>query len=280
MKVIVLVFSLSFMISYELKTVRHRRKLEDEVEENAEEVPLDEYENDYEYGENGEGDEEEGRLRVEHNFNKKSQYQKFKLVEKEIELFESEYKECIDTIHDNDYTTEKVEECVGPNYLKVMLDIRYVTMRLMSDDDTQLRNFFITGCYLDSKDDIRYMNGCDLLETDTLDLLWNGLDYGSVAELNSPKYMEDEGRIPKKKFKGIVSGLKNIATLFFELLESIDNKKDNLITALKVHVDERTQKVKAKNKGMSTTSLKQKRKSVKRPGIKRMGRTGGACQQK
>lgn len=77
---------------------------------------------------------------------------------------EEEYSQCIKALSDSDYTEDKIEECTGKNFLKVMLDIKYEIMKIMSRGDSTLRTIMTDNCYFEAEDDEIKSNACDLVE--------------------------------------------------------------------------------------------------------------------
>lgn len=93
-----------------------------------------------------------------------------------------------------------MNECVGKNFIKVVLDIKYVTLKIMARADTKIRKYFIDLCYTPAGTVEEFSVGCDLMERDTLDMLWNGLDFVELLEINKDKYLIEYAKIPEDTF--------------------------------------------------------------------------------
>ncbi len=78
------------------------------------------------------------------------------------------------------------------------------------------------------------------MEKDTLDMIWNGLDFVKLLELNKKKYLEEYGIIPKKYFQLLINTLTDLSKEFFQLLDEIDAHKESTILNLKKEIDART----------------------------------------
>ena len=83
-----------------------------------------------------------------------------------------------------DFSETSIKECVGDNMIKLIIDIKYETMKIISRADTKIRQFFVDFCYMDAGDDEEFSGSCDKLERDTLDLMWYGLNFIELLRLN------------------------------------------------------------------------------------------------
>jgi hypothetical protein len=164
----------------------------------------------------------------------------YKKISDDLKVYEEEYKKCIDDIPDDNYTDEQIDECVGKNFIKVVLDIKYETLKIMSRADTRIRKYFISSCYTPAGTIEEFSVGCDYMERDTLDFMWNGLDFIELLEINKSKYLNEYGKIPREDFKKTMDELTGFAKVFFDLLNEIDSHKEITIMKLKTHIDDRT----------------------------------------
>lgn len=169
--------------------------------------------------------------------------QEFKRIAKEISVYEKEYKECLDQIKMENYNQEKINECVGENFIKMALDVKYVTMKMMSRNEQDLRLFFVTGCYAKAANNENFSMACDYLERDVLDLMWNGLDITGILKLNKTKYLSEYAVMPKKAFKDIIEYLEPFEKEFFALLDEIDGVKEKMLINIKLYIDEKTNEI-------------------------------------
>ena len=160
-------------------------------------------------------------------------------VSEDLKVYEEEYKKCIADIDPEEFGEEKVEGCIGKRFIKVILDVKYETMKMMSRAETRLREFFVEGCYEPAEDDMLFAHACDLLEGDILELMWGGLDFVSIAELNKNKYLAEHAVMPRRVYKEVRDYLSTFSDEFFNVLEVIDEYKENMIMALKILIDEK-----------------------------------------
>jgi hypothetical protein len=164
----------------------------------------------------------------------------FKKISEDLKVYQDEYSTCISEIPDDDYTDEKIDACVGKNFIKVVLDIKYETLKVMARADTKIRKYFIHSCYEPAGTIEEFSVGCDFMERDTLDFMWNGLDFVDLLEINKDKYLNEYGKIPREDFKEVTLMLTEFSKQFFELLDEIDSHKEVTIMKLKNHIDDRT----------------------------------------
>ena len=182
---------LTFCMLFETVALRPQKRIRKLNEEEYgdedyedEEYPEDEedYYDDEEYGdeehhEEGEHHEEEGHhegddmIHFEDN-SETEHLRNFKKISEDLKVYEDEYSECLKEIPNNEYTEETIEACVGKDFLKVMIDIKYETMKIFSRGDETIREIMIDRCYMEAEDDEVLGQACDLLERDILDMLW------------------------------------------------------------------------------------------------------------
>lgn len=77
----------------------------------------------------------------------------FKKISEDLKVFEDEYSDCLKEIPNNAYTEESIEGCVGKNFLKVMIDIKYEIMKILSRGDQTVREILIDRCYMEAGED-------------------------------------------------------------------------------------------------------------------------------
>ena len=164
----------------------------------------------------------------------------YKKISEDLAVFEEEYSNCIKEIEDEEYTQEKIDECVGRNFIKVVLDIKYITLKIMAKLDTKMRRMFISECYDPAGVIEEFSVGCDVLEKDVLDMMWNGLEFVELVEINKEKYLFEYGKIPNDNFRSLFVQLELLSKEFFELLDEVDSHKEVIILRLKTLIDDRT----------------------------------------
>ena len=164
----------------------------------------------------------------------------FKRISEDLKLFEDEYIACLDEIHDEDFSESAVEGCLGKDFIKLQLDVKYETMKIISRAEDKLRHFFIYHCYILAGEDEIQALSCDLLQKDMLDAMWNCMDFIELADMNKAKYIEEYAVMPPARFKDILANLGNLHKEFFELVEEVDSHKQVTLLRIKTHIDERT----------------------------------------
>lgn len=166
--------------------------------------------------------------------------QNFNKISQDIKVFEEEYKECINNIHDQVFTEEEIEECVGKDFKKVILDIKYETLKILSRGDARAKEFFLEFCYKPAGTNEQFATACDVMEKDVLDLLWNAMDFVQICRLNEDKYLSVISAMPRHSFEEIMNNLTEFSAELFELLDEVDSHKEVLILRLKTLIDDRT----------------------------------------
>jgi len=78
-------------------------------------------------------------LEVLHNFRK---------IAIDLKALENVYTECLMQIPDRLFTEDQIEECLGKDFKKFVLDVRFEILKTLSQADQRIRGFFIDGCYL------------------------------------------------------------------------------------------------------------------------------------
>ena len=78
------------------------------------------------------------------------------------------------------------------------------------------------------------------MERDTLDLMWGGMNFVEILQLNIDKYILEYGTLPEDTFNTIMELLRNFSVEFFELLNEIDNHKEITLFRIKTLIDDRT----------------------------------------
>ena len=166
--------------------------------------------------------------------------QNFNKISRDIKVFEDEYKECIQNIHDQVFTEEEIEECVGKDFRKVILDIKYETLKILSRGDARTKEFYLEYCYKPAGTNEQFATACDTMEKDVLDLLWNAMDFVEICRLNEDKYLSVISAMPRHNFEEIMNNLTEFSAELFELLDEVDSHKEVLILRLKTLIDDRT----------------------------------------
>ena len=184
-----------------------------------------------------------GQLPLEINFqeyNDIEHLQNYNKISNDMKFYENEYSICLKEIPESEYTEQSIDDCMGQNFIKVNLDLKYIILKVMSKADEKVRKIFIDECYSPAGAIEEYSSSCDLMERDILDLLWNGLDFLNLIDLNKSKYLQDYGSLPESSYSAMFEQLTKLSTEFFELLDELDSHKEITILRLKTLIDDRT----------------------------------------
>ena len=164
----------------------------------------------------------------------------FQKISRDLKALEEEYKECINNISDQVFTQEEIEECVGVDFKKVILDIKYETLKIISRGDSRVKEFFLEQCYKVAGTNEQFASACDAMERDILSLLWNAMDFVQITRINEDKYLSVISAMPRETFEELMNSLTEFSEEFFELMDEVDSHKEVTILRLKTLIDDRT----------------------------------------
>ena len=71
----------------------------------------------------------------------------YKKISAALKVYEDEYSECIKEIDNAGYNEAAIQACTGENFIKIIVDIKYENMRIISKADTRIRSFMVDQCY-------------------------------------------------------------------------------------------------------------------------------------
>ncbi len=205
----------------------------------------DENEHHEEHSGESEGSQESGSAEEAHPNIEFSTYddiehmRNFQAISGDLKAYETEYSDCLSEIPDAEFSEARIDQCIGHNFIKVLVDIKYVTMKTMSQGDSRVRSIFVDRCYSDAFGHEEYLSGCDVMERDVLNMLWTGLNFVDILLINSDKYQYEYGRVPVSTFGLILDDLKKFGAEFFELIDEIDSHKEVTVLRLKNYIEDR-----------------------------------------
>lgn len=159
------------------------------------------------------------------------------LIREALTAYQNDYRTCIMEIVPEEYSPEAVEVCLGKNFIKLILDVKYETLKMMSKAETQLHEYLVGGCYTLAGANVVFGQSCDYLERDIIEFMWNGLDFVSIVEINKNKYLAEHATMPHIVYANIKGYLEKFSLEFFEVLDMIDEFKENIILSLKIRID-------------------------------------------
>lgn len=205
---------------------------EEEHEEAHEEEPAEEPEDEESVEEHHPNISFDDNSEVEHMRN-------FQAVSSDLKAYENEYMDCLRDIDDADFSENRVDMCIGHNFIKVLVDIKYVSMKTMSQGDSKVRKLFVNLCYRQALEDEEFSAGCDVMERDVLNMLWTGLNFVEILNINSDKYQYEYGKVPLNTWGQLIHELSKFSEEFFELIDEIDAHKEVTVLRLKNYIDDR-----------------------------------------
>ncbi len=69
------------------------------------------------------------------------------MISEHLKKIEDAYSNCVKQISDDEFSEKRIEDCTGKDFLKVIIEIRYESLRVMSKAETKIRQFFEDSCY-------------------------------------------------------------------------------------------------------------------------------------
>lgn len=186
------------------------------------------------------GSAEEAHPSIEFNsYDDVEHMRNFQAISGDLKAYETEYSDCLSEISDGEFSEARIDQCIGHNFIKVLVDIKYVTMKTMAQGDSRVRSIFVDRCYSEAFGHEEFLSGCDVMERDVLNMLWTGLNFVDILLINSDKYQYEYGRVPVSTFGLILEDLKRFGNEFFELIDEIDSHKEVTVLRLKNYIEDR-----------------------------------------
>lgn len=176
-------------------------------------------------------------------FNVETHNENFKRIKENMKAIEESYIQCITDLADNDFAEETVNNCVGSDLIYVTNDVIYERKKLIGRADKKIRDYMLANCYEVAQSNEAQSNGCDLLQRDVLDLLWDELNIEATIDYHRAKYLFTYGEVPVAAFDKIIVYLKTLYEEMYELITEIDQHALLTNTNIKTAIDERTQGV-------------------------------------
>ncbi len=161
-------------------------------------------------------------------------------ISSDLKSYEDSYKACLQNISDSDFSQETIDNCVGEEYQFVFDDIDYEKRKIQARGDNAIRTIMIKTCYNEAGADLVMDNACDLIQRDTLDLLWNELNFEVLIEYHREKYIFVHAKLPEVVFAKVINKFKDTYGELAELIEELYAHRDLTIARLKRDIDERT----------------------------------------
>lgn len=188
-------------------------------------------------------------------FNVATHNEHFKRIKEDVKAIGDSYIQCINGISDNDYSEEAVEGCVGKDLIYMNNDISYERKKLIGRADKKIRDFLMRYCYEVAGTNEEQSNGCDVLERDMLDLLWQELNIYTTIDYHQSKYLFIYGEVPEASFANIMLYSKDLYKELTELINEISQHALIVNASVKTAVNRRTQHVLQRAKDSITNPL-------------------------
>jgi hypothetical protein len=161
----------------------------------------------------------------------------------ELKRYEDAYATCINSLSDNDFSDETVDNCVGINYNYVFDDCDYEKSKILARADSALRDFMIQNCYTVAGVDLVLSNACDLVETDALTLLWNELNFAGLLDYHRNKYLFEYAFMNETTYNGIIAEFQIIWKETNNLLTELYDHRQLTVSHLEDLISRRTSEI-------------------------------------
>lgn len=161
----------------------------------------------------------------------------------DLKAYEDAYADCINHLSDNDFSDETVDNCVGINFNFVYDDLDYEKSKLLARADSAIRNLMIQDCYQAAGVDLVQSNACDLLEQDTINLLWNELNFTALVDYHRNKYLFEHSFMNETLFNEIVHQFGFIGNELSSLLVELYDHRTLTVTHLEDLISQRTDEI-------------------------------------
>lgn len=131
-----------------------------------------------------------------------------------------------------------MENCTGPNFLKFMIFVQFFKGTMHNNYEEYVRNLFLEKCYRVA-DNMDFVQACDALERDIIDMVWKGYYLYFAILKNQKKYLHVVGEMPAETFKDIMADIKYNTEPFWTKLLFLNEYHDKALVLLKVFLEEK-----------------------------------------
>lgn len=165
----------------------------------------------------------------------------FKKVSQDAHRSEEHVLGCLKRLGDYAWVLEELVLCVGNDFRKVKIWAEYEWKKLLARTDSVIRKKFMNDCYQNAGLNMRFSRSCDLMERDTLELLWAGANYAKLMAFNRKKYTQTHGELSVEFFNAICEYLDKLYTQDFDLIQEIVSHGEISVVRIKKYIDDRTE---------------------------------------
>ena len=169
--------------------------------------------------------------------------QNYLKIKGELAEYENAYNSCLNSLSDNDFSDQTVEECVGINYNFVLNDMEYEKRKLLARGDSAIRDFTVQKCIWFSNEDKVTMTACDLVIDDATVLMWNELRFAELLDFHRIKYISEHSVMPEELFKILMEQYNMIEKELHSLLNEMYDHKRLTIGRLVELISDRTSEI-------------------------------------
>lgn len=161
----------------------------------------------------------------------------------DLKAYEEAYADCINHLSDNDFSDETVDNCVGINFNFVYDDLDYEKSKLLARADSAIRDLMIQQCYTVAGVDLVQSNACDLLEQDTINLMWNELNFTALVDYHRNKYIFEHSFMNETLFNNLVHQFSFVEGELSSLLVELYDHRTLTVTHLEDLISRRTDEI-------------------------------------
>jgi hypothetical protein len=164
----------------------------------------------------------------------------YKRIGGDFEKFMEKYRGCMENYADESFTEETINGCVGFRFSRFLNDIDFEIKKILARVEDSIRNLFSVHCYDMFPDDYEKLLDCEILEKDTIDLMWQNLNFYDTTNGHKEKYLVNEGHLPLDVYKELRLGLKSIYEQTDELYNEIYDHRKISLYRLKSYINARS----------------------------------------
>ena len=117
------------------------------------------------------------------------------------------YKNCIEDISDASFSESNINRCVGEDLEFFHYDVIYEKYKIMASIDSRIKAELYDECFKIAGTEESFAQGCDEIQKDALDLMWQGFDFYNDIKNNGEIYTFTKGAIGKDNFINVLNQL-------------------------------------------------------------------------
>lgn len=171
------------------------------------------------------------------------QLRTYKRISSDFDKYKEIHKSCFQEIEDKDFSEKKIKTCVGRNFNFVQNDINFELKKLLARVEKRIKGIFLEKCYKIETGDLKQITYCDLLESDTLEVMWSELNFYDLMDHHKSKYLYTHAEIPEVVYEQIRLEIKTVYNNLSEILDEVLDHRRILIFKLKRYINNRTRSI-------------------------------------